>query len=459
MSLKLYNSLSRTKEKFVPIEAGEVSMYACGPTVYNPPHIGNARAAVVFDLLYRTLQRHYSKVTYVRNITDLDDKINAAALEQKLPVNEITHKYIEQYHQDVSALGVLPPDVEPRATEHIKEMISMIKILIWKGNAYVADGHVLFDVPSFSSYGQLSRRKLDEMHVGSRVDIESYKKSPFDFVLWKPSSSKLPGWDSPWGRGRPGWHMECSAMIKSHLGETIDIHGGGNDLQFPHHENEIAQSCCVHNGLKLARYWIHNGFVEIDKEKMSKSLGNVLLVKDLLDLYPGEAIRLALLKTKYREPINWSKELLDQAHEQMNKIYDALRRLENVSTLESRKNSPKQFCSAIDDDLNTPLAITELMKLCAQVNREKNSELLAELKRDIIAAGNELGILQQDPAAWFKASTRVDVDIEKIEALIEERNSARLVSNWGKADAARNELSNMGVQILDTKTGTEWRTK
>lgn len=434
-------------------------MYACGPTVYNPPHIGNARAAVVFDLLYRTLQRHYAKVTYVRNITDLDDKINAAALEQKLPVNEITHKYIEQYHQDVSALGVLPPDIEPRATEHIDKMISMIKILISKGNAYVAEDHVLFDVPSFKPYGRLSRRKLDQMQVGSRIDIESYKKSPFDFVLWKPSSSELPGWKSPWGRGRPGWHMECSAMIKSHLGETIDIHGGGNDLQFPHHENEIAQSCSAHNGLKLAHYWIHNGFVEIDKEKMSKSLGNVLLVKDLLNLYPGETIRLALLKTKYREPINWNTELLDRAHDQMNKIYGALRKLEGIKAVGPQKKLAEQFSRAMDDDLNTPLAITELMKLCTQVNRETSSELLAELKQDIVVAGNELGILQQDPTAWFKTSTRVDVDIKKVEALIEERNSARLDSNWSTADAARDELLKMGVQILDTENGTEWQIK
>ena len=459
MVLNLYNSLTREKEVFQPIKSDEVSMYVCGPTVYNPPHIGNARAAVVFDVLYRSLQRHYSNVRYVRNITDLDDKINAAAKEQNVPVTEITDKYTEQYHSDISALEVLPPDVEPRATEHIPQMIELIQTLLAKGNAYSKDGHVLFNVPSFDSYGRLSGQKLLDMQAGSRIEIEAYKNSPFDFVLWKPSPDDLPGWDSPWGRGRPGWHMECSAMIKEHLGSVIDIHGGGNDLQFPHHENEIAQSCCANDETVLAKYWVHNGFVEIGDEKMSKSLGNVLLVKDLLKRYPGEVIRLALIKTKYREPISWGVELLDQAQEQLDKVYGALRRLDSVD-VQGQKSQPSQrFCDAMDDDLNTSLAITELMSLTGKANREDNNSELATLKRNIVGAGNELGLLQSSPDEWFKSKPAMDLDVKKVEALISKRNDARMTSDWSTADAARDELLNMGVQILDTENGTEWRAK
>ena len=282
MSLKLYNSMSGAKELFVPISAEQVTMYACGPTVYNSPHIGNARAAVVFDLLYRVLNRHYQKVVYVRNITDLDDKIYEAASKLKVPITEITSKYTKQYHQDVWALKTLSPTLEPKATEHINAMIVMIEELLLKGHAYESENHVLFNVSSFSQYGSLSGRKLDDLKVGSRVSVAGYKKNPFDFILWKPSTTDQPGWESRWGRGRPGWHLECSAMIREHLGSNIDIHGGGNDLKFPHHDNEIAQSCCANGATSLANYWVHNGFVEIDKEKMSKSIGNVLLVRDLL---------------------------------------------------------------------------------------------------------------------------------------------------------------------------------
>ena len=459
MVLKLYNSLTRVKEEFQPIKSDEVSMYVCGPTVYNPPHIGNARAAVVFDVLYRSLQRHYPNVHYVRNITDLDDKINAAALEQNISVTEITDKYTKQYHSDTSALGVLSPDVEPKATEHIPQMIELIQTLLSKGNAYVKDGHVLFDVPSFSAYGSLSGQKLLDMQAGSRIEIEAYKNSPFDFVLWKPSPDDLPGWDSPWGRGRPGWHMECSAMIKEHLGSVIDIHGGGNDLQFPHHENEIAQSCCANDEAVLAKYWIHNGFVEIGDEKMSKSLGNVLLVKDLLNQYPGEGIRLALIKTKYREPISWSVELLDNAQEQLNKVYGTLRRLSSVDVQDQKLEPSQRFCDAMDDDLNTSLAITELMSLAGEANRENNNSELAIIKRNILGAGNELGLLQNSPDEWFKSNPAIDLDLKKVEVLIAKRNTARMASDWGSADAARDELLNMGVQILDTENGTEWRAK
>ncbi|MEQ8659372.1 MAG: cysteine--tRNA ligase, partial [Gammaproteobacteria bacterium] len=321
VSLQLYNSLTRRKEIFAPQDPARVTMYACGPTVYNPPHIGNARAAVVYDLLYRVLMRHYDNVVYARNITDVDDKINAAAQAEGVPIGEVTDRYTAVYHADVSALGVLAPVIEPRATAHISAIIAMIERLIERGCAYAVEGHVLFNVPSFPDYGQLSGRARDEMIAGARVEVAPYKRDPADFVLWKPSAAELPGWDSPWGRGRPGWHIECSAMIEQHLGTSIDIHGGGNDLKFPHHENEIAQSRCAHDGAPLARYWVHNGFVEIDSEKMSKSLGNVLLVRALLEHYPGEAIRLALLRTKYREPLNWSDDVAVQAKAQLDRLY------------------------------------------------------------------------------------------------------------------------------------------
>ena len=298
LALEIYTSLTRRKEAFVPADPARVTMYACGPTVYNPPHIGNARAAVVYDLLYRVLKRHYANVVYARNITDVDDKINAAAASEGVEISVITDRYTAVYHADVEALGVLPPPIEPRATAHIGDIIAMIDTLIANGHAYAAEGHVLFNVPSYSAYGALSGRSQDEMIAGARVEVAPYKRDPADFVLWKPSPPELPGWDSPWGRGRPGWHMECSAMIEHHLGQTIDIHGGGNDLKFPHHENEIAQSACAHGGAALARYWVHNGFVQIDSTKMSKSIGNVLLVRELLKSHNGETLRMALIRAK-----------------------------------------------------------------------------------------------------------------------------------------------------------------
>ena len=288
-------------------------MYACGPTVYNPPHIGNARAAVVYDLLYRVLMRHYDNVVYARNITDVDDKINAQAAEEGVPISDIADRYTVVYHADIEALGVLPPTIEPRATAHIDTIVAMIERLIEEDHAYPVEGHVLFHVPSFKAYGALSGRVREDMIAGARVEVAPYKRDPADFILWKPSPSELPGWDSPWGRGRPGWHIECSAMIERHLGRTIDIHGGGNDLKFPHHENEIAQSVCAHADEDLSRYWVHNGFVEIDSEKMSKSIGNVMLVRELLDVFPGEAIRMALIQGKYREPLAWNEGLIRQS--------------------------------------------------------------------------------------------------------------------------------------------------
>ena len=384
MALHLHNSLTRQKELFTPLDAGRVTLYACGPTVYNPPHIGNARAAVVYDLLYRVLCRHYPNVVYARNITDVDDKINLAAQKEGVPIGVITDRYTAVYHRDTAALGVMPPVIEPRATEHIPQMIVMIEKLIAAGNAYVAEGHVLFNVPSYPAYGRLSGRSLDEMIAGARVDVAPYKRDPADFVLWKPSEAPLPGWDSPWGRGRPGWHIECSAMSEQHLGRTIDIHGGGNDLKFPHHENEIAQSTCAHGGEVFARYWVHNGFVEIDQQKMSKSLGNVLLVQNILERHPGEAVRMALIKGRYREPISWSEALVSEAKTQLDRMYGVLRRMEAVSADEQGLVHP-DFAAAMDDDLNSPMAIAVLMELVTRANSTNDETTLAVLKAQLLA--------------------------------------------------------------------------
>jgi len=457
MSLHLYNSISRQKETFRPADPERVTMYACGPTVYNPPHIGNARAAVVYDLLYRVLQRHYDNVIYARNITDVDDKINAAAREQDVPIETITARYTEVYHDDMRRLNVLPPVIEPRATHHIDVIIDMIERLIGDGFAYAADGHVLFNVPAYPDYGRLSGRNRDDMIAGARVEVAPYKRDPADFILWKPSDATTPGWDSPWGRGRPGWHIECSAMAERHLGETIDIHGGGNDLKFPHHENEIAQSVCSHGGAEFARYWVHNGFVEIASEKMSKSLGNVLLVENLLERYPGEAIRMALIRTRYREPLNWDEALVAEAKAQLDRLYGALQRLEDV-TADPEPAPSAAFCSAMDDDLNSALAIATLMETVTRANTATDPSERRVAKNELVAAGAELGILQSTPEDWFAGDPGGEIDVARVEALIAERNDARAERDWGRADALRDELAEMGVQIQDGPAGTEWRT-
>ncbi len=457
MPLNLYNSLSRHKECFEPLDAGRVTMYVCGPTVYSPPHIGNARAAVVYDVLFRVLKRHYDNVVYARNITDVDDKINAAAREEGVPIETITARYTEIYHRDMRGLGVLPPVIEPRATHHIGPIVAMIERLIEAGFAYAADGHVLFHVPAYDRYGELSGRAREDMIAGARVEVASFKRDPADFVLWKPSEEHAPGWDSPWGRGRPGWHIECSAMAEQHLGETIDIHGGGNDLKFPHHENEIAQSVCAHGGAGFARYWVHNGFVEIDREKMSKSIGNVLLVEDLLRRFPGEAIRMALIKTRYREPLNWDDTLVAQAKAQLDRLYGALQRLANVE-LNGMPEASNAFLEAMDDDLNTALAISSLMESVTQANTAVTlSEQLAA-KSELLGGGAELGILQRSPADWFAVDPGGDIDVERVNALIVERNDARQAKDWRRADEIRDELTAMGVHIQDGPNGTEWRT-
>ena len=457
MPLQLYNSLTRRKEEFRPADSARVTMYACGPTVYNPPHFGNARAAVVYDLLFRVLRTHYDNVVYARNITDVDDKINAAALQSGVPISEITDRYTQVYHDDVTALGVLPPTIEPRATDHIERMIAMIERLIERQNAYAAEGHVLFHVPAFAAYGELSGRARDEMIAGARVEVAPYKRDPADFVLWKPSSAELPGWDSPWGRGRPGWHMECSAMIEQHLGTSIDIHGGGNDLKFPHHENELAQSRCVHDDAPLARYWVHNGFVELDSEKMSKSIGNVLLVRELLETFPGEAIRLALIRTKYREPLNWSEALVVQAKNQLDRIYGALERLSDVVLDAKDICVTPAFRAAMDDDLNTPLAISIMMELVSAANRATDAQERKQLKSALLGGGLELGIGQQEAALWFMRGRSAEIDTQAVAALVAQREQAREVRDWGAADQIRDRLAAMGIQIQDGPNGTEWR--
>lgn len=459
MPLVLYNSMSREKERFEPANPARVTMYACGPTVYNPPHIGNARAAVVYDVLYRVLRRHYPNVVYARNITDVDDKINLAAKEQGVPIAVISARYTDIYHRDVAALGVLPPSIEPRATDHIDTIIAMISKLIASGHAYAAANHVLFHVPSFPEYGRLAGRSLDDMIAGARVEVAPYKRDPADFVLWKPSGPDLPGWDSPWGRGRPGWHIECSAMIEKHLGETIDIHGGGHDLKFPHHENELAQGTCAHDGKRYCRYWVHNGFVELGAEKMSKSLGNVMLVENLVKRFAGEAIRLALIKGRYREPISWSDELVQQAKSQLDRMYGALQRLQDVSVEGITPSASPQFLQAMDDDLNTPLAISAIMELVTQANTATELRDQRVIKTQLLAGAAELGILQSTPEVWFSSNPSQTVDAPRIDALVAARSAARERKDWAEADRIRQELTAMGVQIQDGPQGTQWRTE
>ena len=454
--LRLYDTLSGKKVPFEPLRDGEVTMYLCGPTVYNYAHIGNARPAVVFDLLARLLRRRY-RLRFARNITDVDDKINAASLETGKPIGEITERFARIYNEDMAALGVRAPDVEPRATEHIDEMIVMISALIDKGYAYEAEGHVLFDVDKYADYGALSKRDLREMIAGARVEVAPYKRSPQDFVLWKPSTPELPGWDSPWGRGRPGWHIECSAMAEKHLGETIDIHAGGQDLVFPHHENEIAQSRCAHDGAPFARYWLHNGFLSIDHEKMSKSLGNVVLVHDLLETIPGEVIRLALLSAHYRQPLDWSEETIESARKKLDRLYGALRGIDVPAALRRETEPSAAFIDALEDDLNTPMAMSELFGLARELNRSDEPARRQVIAAQILACGDLLGVLQSDPESWFAREADGQISATEIAALLAERDAARAARNFDIADAIREQLAADGVQIEDGPAGTTWR--
>jgi cysteinyl-tRNA synthetase len=455
MTFKLYNTLNRKKEDFEPANPPKVTVYVCGPTVYNLPHIGNARPAVVFDVLVRLLRTQY-EVVYARNITDIDDKISTRAQETGLSIREIAEENAAAYHADVDALGVLHPDIEPFATDHIPQMITMISTLIEQGHAYVAEGHVLFRVSSYADYGHLSRRDTRQLIDGARVDVAPYKEDAGDFVLWKPSSDDLPGWDSPWCRGRPGWHIECSAMAAEHLGPTIDIHGGGNDLIFPHHENEIAQSTCAHNGKLFSRYWMHNGFVNVDQTKMSKSLGNVVLVRDLLKDAPGEAVRLALLSGHYRQPLDWSDDLLAESCRKLDRLYTALRNTSGWQASWQETGPSPEFIDALSDDLNTPKAFAELFNLARQLNKSTDVAEQARLGGQLRASAEIIGLLGQDPEAWFA----IDHDAEfaaKVEALLEQRISARTNKDYARADQIRDELSAMGVVIEDGPDGTRWQ--
>jgi cysteinyl-tRNA synthetase len=453
MPIYLHNTATRRKEVFEPINPSDVRMYVCGPTVYDLAHIGNARPVIVFDVLFRLLRHHYGDdhVRYVRNITDIDDKINAAARANGESIRDLTTRTALAFHEDVAALGCLPPTVEPRATDHIAHIIRMIETLIATQHAYCADGHVLFKVASDPDYGKLSGRSRDEMIAGARVEVAPYKMDPADFVLWKPSSSDLPGWGSPWGRGRPGWHIECSAMSETHLGETFDIHGGGLDLIFPHHENEIAQSVSAHNGRPFARYWLHNGFVTVDGEKMAKSVGNVRTIREVLAEVPAEVARYAMLMSHYRDPLDWNDERLVQAKHALDRYYLALRRAPDKTSADL---SPT-FLTALEDDLNTPLAQAALHEVLSDLNRATGAADRARLAGVLRASGAMLGVLQQTPEIWFKGAV---VETAEIDALIDARLRARQAKNFAEADRIRAELAIRGILLEDKPGGkTEWR--
>ena len=456
MSLSLYNSMTRSKQPFQPIDSQRVTMYVCGPTVYNRVHIGNARPAVVFDTLYRLLMSLYPNVQYARNITDIEDKIMKTAAELGEDISVLSTRYAEAYFDDMQALNNLPPTIVPYATQHIPEMTDMISRLVAKEHAYESEGHVLFAVQSMADYGKLSGRSLDDMLAGARVEVASYKKYAGDFILWKPSADDEPGWDSPWGRGRPGWHLECSAMIEKHLGESIDIHGGGQDLIFPHHENEIAQSCCAHDGKPVANVWMHNGFINIEGEKMSKSLGNFRMVNDLLEQYPGEVLRYVILSAHYRSEQNFGKDLLDSAWRSLDAIYGFLRTQVGIEAAAVDIADTHAY-AALLDDLNTPVAISELHKFAREMNAA-DGDALAEAKGRLLAVAGLMGLLQQDPEQWFTHSRGgSDISAEEIEVLIAKRNQAKADKDYAGADGVREELKAMGVVLEDSREGTKWR--
>jgi cysteinyl-tRNA synthetase len=460
MPLTLYNTLTRRKEAFEPLDPTRVGLYVCGPTVYDRAHIGNARAYVVFDLLYRLLRDTYGQghVRYVRNITDIEDKINAAARKNGEPIATLTTRTTAAFHEDLVALDVLPPDVEPRATDHIPQMIAMIDRLLASGHAYVAEGHVLFAVASDPHYGGFSRRNRQEMIAGARVEVAPYKRDPADFVLWKPSDADLPGWESPWGRGRPGWHIECSAMSEMHLGETFDIHGGGLDLVFPHHENEIAQSVCAHNGRPFARFWVHNGLLTDAGAKMSKSLGNIRTVRELLDEAPGEAIRLALLATHYRDPLDWTNDRLRQAQQTLDRFYRALTLPRNPASERFGEADEvlRPVRDALDDDMNTPLALAELHELAGAVNRAGSEAERSALQGALETGGRLMGLLDRDPRDWLHGSAAADA--ARIEGRIAARTAARRDRRFAEADQIRAELAEEGIILEDMPDGTTtWR--
>jgi cysteinyl-tRNA synthetase len=456
MQLVLHDTLARRKRPFEPTDPRRVTLYVCGPTVYNYAHIGNARPVVAFDVLFRILRRLYGEdaVIYARNITDVDDKINQAAMDQGVDISVITDKFAAIYHEDMDALGALRPTIEPRATAHIDAMLAMIGRLVEGGSAYAAEGHVLFDTQSFPDYGQLSGRTLDDMIAGARVEVAPYKRHAADFVLWKPSKPGEPVWESPWGPGRPGWHIECSAMVEKTLGTPIDIHGGGHDLIFPHHENEIAQSRCADHTPVYANYWMHNGFLTMDAEKMSKSLGNVLLVHELVAQAPGEAIRWALLSAHYRAPLDWTGELITQSRRSLDRLYGALQRAGDVEADEDA-SPPAAFLEALLDDLNTPRAFAELFSLAKALEIAEGDER-GPAKSALLAAGRLLGFLQAEPNAWFSGAADAGLK-EKVEALLVARVEARKAKDWATADRIRDELTALNVVVMDGPEGATWR--
>ncbi len=469
MTLRLHNNLTRRVEEFTAIDPASPTMYVCGPTVYNYVHIGNARGPVVFGVLADLLRRRFGGLRYARNITDVDDKINAAAREQGVPISAITDRFAAAYREDMAALGVAPPDIEPEATAHMPQIVAMISRLIDSGHAYPAEGHVLFAVSSFADYGRLSGRDPDELLAGARVEVAPYKKDPGDFVLWKPSTDDLPGWDSPWGRGRPGWHIECSAMAAAHLGETIDIHAGGVDLQFPHHENEIAQSQCAHGGATFARFWLHNGMLNFGGAKMSKSVGNIERVHDLVRKHPPEALRYALLSAHYRQPLDWSDALIEQSVRTLDRLYGTLRDLAGIS---AEAVIPAEVEAALDDDLNTPLALAELARIASQARQALvqlappggpdaeqaggSAATLRQAKAQLLGAGLALGLLQQAPAEWFSRGAG-DGDDARIQDLIDERAAAKKARDFARADAIRDRLAADGIVLEDTPQGVRWK--
>lgn len=477
MTLSLYDTMTRSKREFVPRDPRRVTMYVCGPTVYNFAHIGNFRPVVVFDLLFRVLRQQFGEaaVLYAANVTDVDDKINKKAADEGVPIATITERYLGAYNADAAALGALPPTFQPKVTETMDAILEMIGRLVDNQSAYAAEGHVLFDTQAFPDYGKLSGRPMDEMIAGARVDVAPYKRHPADFVLWKPSKENEPEWESPWGPGRPGWHIECSAMIERALGLPIDIHGGGIDLVFPHHENEMAQGCCADKVETYAHYWLHNGFLNMAEEKMSKSLGNVALAHELLETYPGEAIRWALLAGHYRAPLEWNGELIEQAQRALDRLYQLLVDAGRVArdkgvdlsdfdpAAVAKHLRASGFMAALDDDLNTPLAYSSLFTLANGVRAELMKSApdwasIADQRAALLQAANLMGFLAQDPNAWFQGAADETLK-EQVEALIAARAAARAAKDWPEADRIRDQLAQLNVEVMDGPTGATWRIK
>ena len=450
----LHDSLSNQKKKFEPIDSDNIRMYACGPTVYNYAHVGNARMAIVFDSFTRLLRSKYPNVTYVSNITDIDDKIIEAANELNVPINELTEKYTDIYNQDMSNLNVLPPDIQPKATEYVEDMISFIEKLVQSDKAYEKDGHIFFHVPSYRGYGKLSNREIDQQQAGSRVKVSDIKKNQQDFVVWKPSKDSQPGWDSPWGIGRPGWHTECCVMSEVNLKIPFDIHGGGQDLLFPHHENEIAQSCASINSdnpEEYAKYWVHNGFVTVDGEKMSKSLNNIILLNDLLKEYDGEIIRLALLSSHYRKSLDWNENLIKQSKALLDKVYDFLNTCDDEPSGEIEQSIIENF----SNDLDTPKVLTSINELL----KNKNSSDPRTIKQSLLFAGSILGVFNKKPSEWSKQIKISDSEIKEVEKLINERKALKENKDFAGADAIRDSLLEKGIELIDSEDGTTWESK